>query len=120
MRSQDRLHDDSSILLFGGMAKDRPYPGSTTVTAVNGAVTTMVRTFALELAPIRVNALHPGIVADSPFWEGKETELAEVLKRTPTRRLTTMSDTAEAAVFLLENKSVNGVNLTVDGGWIMM
>ena len=115
-----RLHDDSSILLFGGMAKDRPYPGSTTVTAVNGAVTTMVRTFALELAPIRVNALHPGIVGDSPFWEGKETELAEVLKRTPTRRLTTMSDTAEAAVFLLENKSVNGVNLTVDGGWIMM
>ena len=54
-----RMHDGSSILLFGGMAKDRPYPGSTTVTSINGAVTTMVRTFAIDLAPIRVNALHP-------------------------------------------------------------
>lgn len=48
-----RMHGDTSILLFGGLAKDRPYPGSTTVTAVNGAVTTMVRTFAIELARAR-------------------------------------------------------------------
>lgn len=115
----DRLHDDSSILLFGGMAKERPYPGSTTVTSVNGAVTTMVRTFALELAPIRVNAVHPGIVGDSPFWSGKEEALARVLERTPTNRLVTMEDVTDACLFLLENGSVNGVNLTVDGGWIM-
>ena len=63
-----RMHDDTSVLLFGGLAKDRPYPGSTTVTSVNGAVTTMVRTFATELAPVRVNAIHPGIVGDSPAW----------------------------------------------------
>jgi NAD(P)-dependent dehydrogenase (short-subunit alcohol dehydrogenase family) len=115
-----RLHDDSSILLFGGMAKDRPYPGSTTVTSVNGAVTTMVRTFAIELAPIRVNAVHPGIVGDSPFWAGKGAALAATLERTPTRRLATMEDVTDASVFLLENRSVNGVNLTVDGGWIML
>ncbi len=66
-----RMEERSSILLFGGLAKDRPYPGSTTVTTVNGAVTTMVRTFVVELAPIRVNALHPGIVGDSPTWEGQ-------------------------------------------------
>ncbi len=63
-----RMHDDTSVLLFGGLAKDRPYPGSTTVTSVNGAVTTMVRTLATELAPVRVNALHPGVVGDSPAW----------------------------------------------------
>ena len=39
-----RMHDDTSVLLFGGLAKERPYPGSTTVTSVNGAVETMVRT----------------------------------------------------------------------------
>ena len=34
-----RLRDDSSILIYGGLARDRPYPGSTTVTTVNGGVT---------------------------------------------------------------------------------
>lgn len=42
-----------------GLAKERPYPGSTTITTINGGVTSMVRTLALELAPLRVNALHP-------------------------------------------------------------
>ncbi len=113
-----RLSDDSSVVLFGGRAKDRPYPGSTTVTAVNGAVATMITTFALELAPIRFNAIHPGIVGDSPFWEGKPLET--VLERTPTKRLATMQDVVEATVFLLENRSVNGINLYVDSGWLMM
>ena len=112
------LSDDSSVVLFGGRAKDRPYPGSTTVTAVNGAVSTMITTLAIELAPIRFNAIHPGIVGDSPFWEGKA--LDAVLARTPTNRLATMSDVIDATVFLLENRSVNGVNLYVDGGWLLM
>jgi len=114
-----RMHDETSILLFGGMAKDRPYSGSTTVTSVNGAVTAMVRTFAIELAPIRVNAIHPGIVGDSPFWADQGPALEATLARTPTRRLPTMADVVDASVFLLENRSVNGVNLNVDGGWIM-
>jgi len=115
----ERMHDETSILLFGGLAKDRPYSGSTTVTAVNGAVTAMVRTFAIELAPIRVNAIHPGIVGDSPFWAGKDAALEATLTRTPTQRLPTMADVVDASVFLLENRSVNGVNLNVDGGWAM-
>ncbi|MDH3462644.1 MAG: SDR family oxidoreductase [Acidimicrobiia bacterium] len=112
------MNDDSSVVLFGGRAKDRPYPGSTTVTAVNGGVSSMIRTFAIELAPIRFNAIHPGIVGDTPFWEGKDLEA--VVKRTPTGRLVTAQDVVEATVFLLENKSVNGVNLYVDGGWMLM
>ena len=63
-----RLRDDSAILIFGGLARDRPYPGSTTVTTVNGGVTSLVRTLVIELAPMRVNALHPAIVGDSPQW----------------------------------------------------
>jgi NAD(P)-dependent dehydrogenase (short-subunit alcohol dehydrogenase family) len=114
----DRLSDDSSVVLYGGRAKDRPYPGSTTVTTVNGGVSSMIRTLAIELAPIRFNAIHPGIVGDSPFWEDKD--LSHILARTPTGKLTTMADVVGATVFLLENPAVNGVNLYVDGGWMLM
>ncbi len=113
------MHSTSSVLLFGGLAKDRPYPGSTTVTAVNGAVTTMVRTLATELAPVRVNALHPGIVGDSPAWEDNTEMLQAVINRTPTGRLITMNQVTQAAMLLLQNDAINGVNLNVDGGWII-
>jgi len=114
-----RMHDNTAILLFGGLAKDRPYPGSTTVTSVNGAVSTMVRTLATELAPVRVNALHPGVVGDSPAWINATEFLSAVKDRTPTGRLVTMDEVTNAAVFLLENTAVNGVNLHVDGGWVL-
>jgi NAD(P)-dependent dehydrogenase (short-subunit alcohol dehydrogenase family) len=112
----DRLAPDSSIVLFGGLAKDRPYPGSTTVSTVNGGVVGMVRTLVSELAPIRINAIHPGIVGDSPFWSGKS--LDHILARTPTKRLTQMADIVDAVRFLLENPAVNGIDLRVDGGWM--
>ncbi|MDH3730945.1 MAG: SDR family oxidoreductase [Acidimicrobiia bacterium] len=116
----DRLGEDSSVLLFGGRAKDRPYPGSTTVTTVNGGVSSLIRTLAIELAPVRFNAIHPGIVGDSPFWEGKQAALDATIARTPTGRLTTMADVVDATAFLLENRSMNGVNLYVDGGWMLL
>jgi NAD(P)-dependent dehydrogenase (short-subunit alcohol dehydrogenase family) len=114
-----KMTADASIVLFGGQAKEKPYPGSTTVTSINGAVSTMVYTLALELAPIRVNAIHPGIIGDSPAWAGKQEALDRIIARTPTRRLATMKDVATATLFLLENGSVNGVNLNVDNGWLL-
>jgi NAD(P)-dependent dehydrogenase (short-subunit alcohol dehydrogenase family) len=115
------LRADASILLFGGLAKDRPYPGSTTVTTVNGGIAAMVRTLATELAPLRVNALHPGIVGDSPAWSAKPPAVLEAVRaRTPLGRLITMAEVADAAAFLLENGAVNGVNLPVDGGWLLL
>jgi NAD(P)-dependent dehydrogenase (short-subunit alcohol dehydrogenase family) len=114
-----KLTEDASILVFGGLAKDRPYPGSTTVTTVNGAVSTLIRTLALELAPVRVNAIHPGIVADTPFWRGKADFLETVRARTPTGRNVLTKDIVDASVFLLENPAMNGANLEVDGGWMM-
>lgn len=112
------LSDEASVVLFGGRAKDRPYPGSTTVSTVNGGIVGLINTLVVELAPIRFNAIHPGIVGDSPFWESKPLEA--VVSRTPTKRLTTMGDIVDATVFLLENRSVNGTNLYVDGGWMLM
>ena len=75
-----RMNPESSVVLFGGRAKDRPYPGSITVSTVNGGVVGLVNALALEMAPIRVNALHPGIVGDSPFWAGKPDERAGRLR----------------------------------------
>jgi NAD(P)-dependent dehydrogenase (short-subunit alcohol dehydrogenase family) len=113
----DRMPDDGAIVLFGGLAKDRPYPGSTTVSTVNGGITGLVHTLATELAPIRVNAIHPGIVGNSPYWRGKP--LDHVISRTPLGRLAKMSDIAHAVEFLLSNPAVNGVHLHVDGGWLL-
>jgi len=112
-----KMTSTAAIVLFGGLAKDRPYPGSTTVSTVNGGVIGMVHTLAVELAPIRVNAIHPGIVGDSPFWAGKP--LDHVISRTPLGRLATMEEVAAATEFLLFNGAVNGVNLPVDGGWLL-
>ena len=115
------LSDDSSILIYGGLARDRPYPGSTTVTTVNGGVTGLVRTLVVELAPIRVNAIHNGIVGDSPQWRDMPPERHKALvDRTPIGRLVTMAESMSAARFLLENRAINGINLSVDGGWMCM
>jgi NAD(P)-dependent dehydrogenase (short-subunit alcohol dehydrogenase family) len=115
-----RMTGEASILLFGGLAKDRPYPGSTTVSTVNGGVTGMVHTLAVELAPIRVNAIHPGIVGDSPMWRDNEQMIENVSARTPIGRPVTMAEIVGAARFLLENGGVNGVDLAVDGGWMLL
>jgi NAD(P)-dependent dehydrogenase (short-subunit alcohol dehydrogenase family) len=115
-----KMRQNGSIVLFGGLAKDRPYPGSTTVSTVNGGVMTMVHTLAVELAPLRVNAIHPGIVGDSPYWANKPPEVLERYRsRTPLGQLATIDDIVGATVFLLENRAVTGVNLRVDGGWML-
>jgi NAD(P)-dependent dehydrogenase (short-subunit alcohol dehydrogenase family) len=115
-----RMDANGSVVLFGGRAKDRPYPGSTMVSTVNGGVTGLVHSLAVELAPIRCNAIHPGIVGDSPYWSAKgEPVLERYRSQTPSRRLATMEDVVGAVVFLLENRSVTGVNLYVDAGWLL-
>ncbi len=113
-----KFTDDASVLMYGGLAKERPYPGAITVATVNGGISTMINDLVIELAPIRFNAIHPGIVGDTPFWEGKD--LSAFIERTPTGKLATTADVVDATVFLLENPAVNGVNLYIDGGWMRM
>ena len=115
----DRLEAsvDTGIVLFGGRAKDRPYPGSLTVSSINGGVVGMVNALALELAPIRVNGLHPGIIGDSPFWEDKpDGVITGYESRTPGGALATMQDVVDATRFLLDGRGVSAVNLYVDRG----
>jgi NAD(P)-dependent dehydrogenase (short-subunit alcohol dehydrogenase family) len=109
---------DTGIVLFGGRAKDMPYPGSTTVSTINGGVEGLTNTLALELSPIRVNALHPGIIGDSPFWASKPAAVLDGYKaRTPGGALATMADVVDATLFLLRNRGVSGTQLYVDRGW---
>jgi NAD(P)-dependent dehydrogenase (short-subunit alcohol dehydrogenase family) len=111
-----RMTERGSIVLFGGLAKDRPYPGSTTLSTVNAAVAGLTRTLAAELAPIRVNSIHPAAVGDTDSWAGRPELTGPIQTRTPTGRLVTTHDVTHAVTFLLENPSVNGVDLIIDGG----
>lgn len=114
---KNRFTDRASVVLFGGLALERPYPGSTTVSTVNGGVTGIVHTLTCELAPVRVNAIHPGIVGDSPYW--KDKDLSGFVNRTPLGRLVTMDEVVGATLFMLDNTGINGVNLAIDGGWLL-
>ena len=113
---RDRFGPQAAVVLFGGLALERPYPGSTTVSAVNGGVVGIVHSLATELAPVRINAVHPGIIGDSPFWEDKDN--SHIVGRTPLGRLVTMQEIVHSVEFLLDNTGVNGVNLAMDGGWL--
>lgn len=111
-----KFEDNASVVLFGGVAKDRPYPGSTMVTTFNAGISGLVKTLAVELAPHRVNAIHPGVVGDSPKWRGVADH--PHIARTPIGRLVTMDEVADATEFLLRNTGVNAHDLHVDGGLI--
>lgn len=113
---RERLASDASILLFGGMAKDHPYPGSTTLSAANAAVVGQVRTLCTELAPVRVNAIHPSAIGDSPFWLENPDALELSRRQTLTAISGLTSDVVQGCLFLLENPFANGVNLHMDGG----
>lgn len=113
-----RLLPGASVVLFGGLAMERPYPGSTMVTASNGGVSALAKSLAMEIAPFRVNALHPGVVGDSPKW--RDIPNHPYIMRTPIRRLVTMEEVSDATEFLLRNSGVNGADLIVDGGLLVM
>jgi NAD(P)-dependent dehydrogenase (short-subunit alcohol dehydrogenase family) len=120
-----RVKPASSIVLFGGAAKARPYPGGTMVTIVNSGMIGMARTLAVELAPIRVNGISPGLVEDSPRWrkriqEGAGAFVEAARARTPTRRLPTTEDIVHGAFFLMDNRAANGIDLELDGGILLV
>ena len=114
---RSRIAPDGAIVMFGGLAMQRPYPGSTTVSTVNGGVIGLMHTMIVELAPIRINVIHPGIVGDSPYW--RDRDLSPVVARTPCGRLAQMADIVDEVAFLLRNPAVNGVSLNVDGGTLL-
>jgi NAD(P)-dependent dehydrogenase (short-subunit alcohol dehydrogenase family) len=112
-----RFRPGASVVLFGGLAKERPYPGSTMVTTFNAGLTGLVKTLAAEIAPHRVNAIHPGLIGDSPKW--RDVTDHPHIAATPTGRLVTMEEVADAADFLLRNPGMNAHDLYIDGGFLI-
>jgi NAD(P)-dependent dehydrogenase (short-subunit alcohol dehydrogenase family) len=112
-----RFRPGASVVLFGGLAKDKPYPGSTMVTVFNQGISGLVKTLAVEIAPHRVNAIHPAAVGDSPKWRGFTDHPS--VARTPLGRLVTMNEVAGATEFLLANTGINGQDLIIDGGLLV-
>ncbi|HZR47988.1 MAG TPA: SDR family oxidoreductase [Streptosporangiaceae bacterium] len=120
------LGESGSITYTSGIAAHRPMPGGTLTAAVNGALESMVRGLALELAPIRVNAVSPGWV-DTPTWErlvpapeARHARLADMAARLPGKRNGRAEDVANAIAFLVNDKFVTGTVLHAEGGQVLV
>jgi NAD(P)-dependent dehydrogenase (short-subunit alcohol dehydrogenase family) len=114
------INEDGSLLLFSGIAAWRPSRGRAVMATTNGAVSFLVSALAVELAPVRVNAISPGVV-DSGAWdaglgEGKTKFFDQVRASNPARRVGATADIADATAALLTNPFITGETLHVDGG----
>lgn len=115
-----RLPSNGSVTFFGGSTAYKAVPGASIVAAVNAALDGFARTLALELAPVRVNVLSPGVV-ETPAWNSvPEKDRAEVLKSIgaaqPVGRVGRPEELADAALYLMGNGYATGTVLQVDGG----
>ncbi|MGZ3504386.1 MAG: SDR family oxidoreductase [Vulcanimicrobiaceae bacterium] len=118
--SRGRIAPSGSITFVSGIAAYRPGPRGSVAAAVNGALASLSRAFAVELAPVRVNAVSPGWI-DTPIWKdvaGDSTPAvhADMAARLPVKRIGKPNDIASAIAFLAHNEFVTGTVLHVDGG----
>lgn len=104
------LRPDGSIVLTSGIAGEKTYRNQSVMAALNGATEALCRSLAVELAPVRVNAVSPGFVAPKP------PEVAALAAGFPLGRLADPEAVALAFLQLMENPCVTGTILVVDGG----
>lgn len=120
-----RITKPGSITFTSGIAASRPAPGGALAATVNGALESMVLALALELAPIRVNAVSPGWV-DTPVWDRlatpdvKNARMADLAARLPARRLGRPEDIANAVAFLIADTFVTGTVLHAEGAQVLV
>lgn len=114
------LSAKGSITFTSGIAAYRPSARGSVVAAVNAALEGLVRALAVELAPLRINAVSPGWV-DTPIWtfvagDKKDETLGAMAKRLPVGRVGQPDDIADAISFLMGNAFTTGTILHVEGG----
>ncbi|AJY74814.1 SDR family oxidoreductase [Paenibacillus beijingensis] len=114
------IREGGSITLTTGFFGDKTVPGAAVPSAVHGALETLGRTLAVELAPVRVNVVSPGYT-DTPLHDGMPAEqkrawFEQTAPTLPVRRIGSADDIAGAILFLVENGNTTGITLTVDGG----
>ncbi len=111
---------EGSFIFTSGLYADRPTAGASAPASSLGAIESMVKALALELAPIRINAISPGLI-DTPLLQNflggtREAVYADVASRLPSRRIGKAEDISKTALFLMENSFINGETIHVDGG----
>ncbi len=115
-----RMGNGGSFVIFSGVAAAKIAVGTMAVAITNAAADTLARSLALELAPIRVNAISPGVI-DTGAWDafgqqGKADYFADISSRNPARRIGTIEDIAQGVLFALTNTFLTGQTLHIDGG----
>jgi NAD(P)-dependent dehydrogenase (short-subunit alcohol dehydrogenase family) len=115
-----RLRRDGSVTLVTAASARAAFPGTAGIAAANGALETMIAPLAVELAPLRVNAVSPGVI-DTHWWRGlpedqRRSYFESVAAVTPVRRVGRPDDVAEAIVYLAGATFVTGTVLECTGG----
>jgi NAD(P)-dependent dehydrogenase (short-subunit alcohol dehydrogenase family) len=119
-----RIRPGGSIVLTHGIAGARPSAGWAVGAAVCGAMDALTRALAVELAPVRVNAVSPGFVR-TPLWSAipeaqREALFREAGSKLLTKRVGEAAELAEAYCYLMENTFTTGQTLVVDGGGVLV
>jgi NAD(P)-dependent dehydrogenase (short-subunit alcohol dehydrogenase family) len=115
-----KIREGGSLTFISGFLSVRPSANSVLQGAINAALEALARGLALELAPVRVNAVSPGLIA-TPLWSGipndkREAMFASVAQRLPARRVGQPEDIANAVMFLVTTPFATGSTVRVDGG----
>lgn len=114
------LQPRASITFVTSATASSSLPGTTGMASINGALEALVRPLAVEVAPVRVNAVSPGVV-DSPQFarmsaEAKDSFFAQMTRMLPARRIGRVDEIAEAVYFVATNGFMTGEIVRVDGG----
>ena len=115
-----KIRTGGSITFFAGIWSQRPIPRASVVAAINSAIEGLGRALAMELAPIRVNTVSPGIV-DTPLYAGMASDKREAMFREaaasiPAKRVAKPEEIAQTVLYLMANGYTTGSTLYVDGG----
>jgi NAD(P)-dependent dehydrogenase (short-subunit alcohol dehydrogenase family) len=119
-----QIRKGGSIVLTTGVAGRRPHNGWVIAASVCGAIEALTRALAIELAPIRVNAVSPGVVRTN-LWQSMSSSEREQLyesvgQRLPVGRVGEAYDIAQAYLFLMKEEFGTGQTVVVDGGTVLV
>lgn len=118
-----RIAERGTLTFISGFLSERPSASSVLQGAINAALESLARGLALELSPVRVNAVSPGLI-DTPLWskmeEANRTAMFErVAGNLPAKTVGQPSDIANAVLFLMTTPFATGSTVRVDGGGVI-
>ncbi|RQZ59553.1 short chain dehydrogenase [Burkholderia cepacia] len=115
-----RIRQGGSLTFVSGFLSVRPSKNSVLQGAINAALESLARGLALELAPVRVNTVSPGLIA-TPLWskidaEARDRMYESAAARLPAGRVGQPEDVANAVLYLASTPYATGSTVLVDGG----